>query len=107
MTSATLDDILLAVQRVTRTGVRDIKGDGQSANVRDARLLFYFVAHQCFEKLSANIAKKVERHKDTVRQQVAMMLKTPRFSTDLIDAVEYEVEKIVAARQATNTMEMR
>jgi hypothetical protein len=107
MTSATLDDILLAVQRVTRIGVRDLRGDGQSANVREARLLFYFVAHQCFGKISANIAKTVQRHKDTVRQQVALMLKTPRFSTELVDAVEYEVEKIVAARQATNALEMR
>jgi len=107
MTSATLDDILLAVQRVTRIGVRDIKGDGQSANVREARLLFYFVAHQCFGRLTSEIAKKAERHKDTVRQQVALLRKTPRFSTDIVDAVEYEVEKIVAARQATNALEMR
>ena len=107
MTSATLNDILLAIQNVRRVGVREIRSASREPDVRDARLLFYFVASQCFAKPNAWIAKAVNRSGDTVGEAIRRMTKETAFAPELVDAVEEEVDKIVAARQATNALEMR
>jgi hypothetical protein len=107
MTSATINDVLLAVQTIRGIGAREIRGPSRDERVREARLLFYFVASQCFAKPTVWIAKAVNRSSATVGEAILRMKRTTAFPPELIDAVEDEVEKIVAARQATNTMEMR
>jgi chromosomal replication initiation ATPase DnaA len=107
MTSATINDILLAIQNIKRVGVREIRSPSREIEVRDARLLFYFVASQCFAKPTVWIAKAVNRSSATVGEAVLRMKRTTAFPPELIDAVEDEVEKIVKARQGQNSMEMR
>ena len=83
-----LEDILLAIQRVKRIGVRDLKGRGQHANVRQARLLFHFVASQCFGFTSTEIAQVIGRDKTTVSDVVKKLCAETRVSPNLVDQVE-------------------
>lgn len=97
----TMDDILLAVQRVKRIGVLDIKGSLGAPHVREARLLAYFVASQCFNKSYAVIGKSVGRCESTVAEAVKRMTRQTRFHPELVDAVEDEVARIAQARMTT------
>lgn len=100
MTSpVTIDDILLAVQRITHIGVRDIKGRGRTANVREARLLAYFVSSQCFSYSFAAIARRIGRDHTTVSAMVKKLVASRRFDPSLIDRVEDAATVIAAARR--------
>ena len=100
MTSpVSINDVLLAVQRVTHVGVRDVKGRGQSVNVREARLLAYFVASQCFSYSFAAIARRIGRDHTTVSATVKKFVASRRFDPGLIDHVEDAAVVIAAARR--------
>jgi hypothetical protein len=105
--TATLNDILLAVQTIRGVGARDIRGVSREWRVKEARLLFYFVASQCFAKPYAWIAKAVNRSGDTVGEAVRRMTKETAFPPELVDAVEDEVARIVKARQGQKSLELR
>jgi hypothetical protein len=106
MTSATINDVLLAVQTIRGIGAREIRGPSRDERVREARLLFYFCASQCFAKPTVWIAKAVGRSSATVGEAILRMKRTTAFPPDLVDAVEDEVARIVHARQGQNAMEM-
>jgi len=95
-----INDILLAVQRVTRVGVRDLKFDGQSPHIREARVLVYFVASQCFDKSFSEIAEAMGRDRTTVAGTIKKRLHCTRFDPALIDQVEDAAEAIADARLA-------
>jgi chromosomal replication initiation ATPase DnaA len=97
----TMDDILLAVQRVKRVGVLDIKGSLGAPHVREARLLAYFVASQCFNKSHVVIGKAVNRSEATVGEAIRRLTRQTRFHPELVDAVEDEVSRILEAKRAT------
>lgn len=103
--AVTIDDVLFAVQRVTHIGVRDLKGRGQSANVREARLLAYFVATQCFNISCAAVAKAVNRDSSTVAGMVRRMVQVTRFDPQLIDRGEEAAVAIAAVALRARSME--
>lgn len=105
--TATINDILLAVQTLRGVGARDIRGPSRDDRVREARLLFYFCASQCFAKPTVWIAKAVGRSSATVGEAIQRMKKHTAFPPELVDAVEDEVARMVKARQGQNAMEMR
>lgn len=97
-----IDDILLAVQRVTKTGVREIKNE-RTPRARRVRMLFYFVASQCFDKSHADIALAVGRKPKTVQGMVREMRGYTRFDPELIDQIEEEAEAIYRGRLRSAT----
>jgi chromosomal replication initiation ATPase DnaA len=105
--TATLNDILIAVQTLRGVGARDIRGPSRDDRVRYARLLFYFCASQCFAKPTVWIANAVGRSKSTVGEAIRRLTQETSFPPELIDAVEEEVARIVKARQAQPVAEMR
>jgi hypothetical protein len=100
MSPVTINDILLAVQKVTRVGIRDLKGDGQFPHIRAARGLACFVAADCFNKSTEAIGRVLGRDAKSVRDVLMRRRRCAILDPDLIDRVEVEALTIASARIA-------
>jgi hypothetical protein len=94
----TMDDILLAVERVTGVKPSQIKSNSVEYNAHRARLLTYFVASECFDIGATTIAKATDRTVNAVRRSVGRMRNTTLVSPESVDQVEEAVEWISKAR---------
>jgi chromosomal replication initiation ATPase DnaA len=97
-TAVTIDDVLQAVQNVTRIGVRDLKGSGQFRHLSDARVLVYFVATQCFGLPLKVVAYACDRDCTTVGDMVRKAVAVTRFDPELVDRVEEAALGMAQAR---------
>ena len=98
MTSTVLiHDILLATQKVTRVGIRDLKGDGRFQHINDARNLAYYVACERFYKSYPDVARVMGRDRTTVAEAVKKLrCKGP--DRKLVARIEAEAWAIATAR---------
>lgn len=100
MSPVTINDILLAVQKITRVGIRDLKGDGMFPHIRAARGLACYVAADCFDKSADAIGKVLGRDPKSVRDVLDRRRRKAILDPDLIDRVEVEALTIASARIA-------
>jgi len=95
----TIPDILIAVERVTHVGSREIRSAAIALPIREARMLAIFVASQCFNIGAADIANGLTLNCRTVSRALAHLKSATRIDPDLVDKVEDEVESILAAKR--------
>jgi DNA-directed RNA polymerase subunit F len=95
----TIPDILIAVERVTHVGARDIRSAAIALHIREARMLAIFVASQCFNIGSTEIAHGLNLNWRTVSRAIAHLKSATRIDPDLVDKVEEEVDSILAAKR--------
>src|SRR3990167_1180089 len=98
MTSTVLiSDILLATQKVTRVGIRDLKGDGRFPHIQEARNLAYFVACERFYKSCPDVARVMGRDRTSVADMVKK-LRAKGPDAKLVAHIEAEAWAIATAR---------
>jgi orotate phosphoribosyltransferase-like protein len=95
----TIPDILIAVERVTHVGAREIRSAAIALHIRESRMLAIFVASQCFNIGATEIANGLNLNWRTVTRAIAHLKSATRINPDLVDKVEDEVESILATKR--------